>query len=233
MTFKSRLTVQFVIAGIVLYCALVASVYFGAVVGAVLIAWMASPILFYWYALRYENASMQHGGRGTSAAQVFTSVFSLKTGAWSFVIGDTIILPAALGIAAHKWHNSTARMDNFPFGLFIICAIVGLIAGLLFHFKMDKPAYIQAGYEASLRSPTKLFHDLVTYPVLFGGLLFATMPMIISASAWGWHLIAILGLILVWLTLGALYDGNKRQQSGSMIPWGHSKFNLQKGVCIP
>ena len=235
MSVRATLAVGYPALVLALYAALVGVTLLGNGGTAVFLAWLASPILFYLVALLTERDPVAQGGRGTTAGQVFKSVFSLRTQAWSFVFGDILLLPAAFAVAADRWSQTEPASRELPLWWWLLSLIIGTAAGLGFHFKMDMPAYIKAGYGLSMKSPTKLLHDLVTYPVLFSGLLFVFGPLFITAiTQWQWdsHVVAILVLVAVWLVLGAVFDGNLRQKRQSKIPWGHPRYDLAREECV-
>lgn len=197
-------------------------------------AWFASPILFPVFALIFERESVEAGGRGATVGEVLKSVFSLRRQAWSFIFGDWIILPAAFVVATLRWSTSDYRIDLSLLWWWIASLAIGTAAGFGFHYGVDKPGFTQKGKGASLNSPTKLIHDFVSYPVLFGGLLFAVGPILLDTRwndlAHDWHLYAILALVAVWFVLGAVVDGRRAKE---LSPWGHPGFNLKEETCIP
>lgn len=211
-----------------LYVLLAAATVSGEVIYAILLAWLASPILFPVLALIYERFSVEHGGRGGTAKEVMKSVFSHKTQAWSFLYGDTLILPLAFALAAGRWHEA-ASYRTVSVWWFVLCLVVGLLVGYGFHYKMETPGYTKAGFAESLNSPTKLFHDFVTYPALFGGLLFALGPLIVGPewpSQVNFHTVAILALVGCWAFVGMKWDSERAQKG--LIPWGHPRFDLDQ-----
>ena len=239
MSVKAALAVGYPALVLALYATLVGVTLQGDSGSAIVLAWLASPILFYLMALLTERGPVALGGRGTTAGQVFVSVFSLRTQAWSFIFGDILLLPAAFAVAANKWSQTNAIDRELPAWGWLLCLVIGAAAGLGFHFKMDKPAFIKAGYGLSLNSPTKLLHDFVTYSVLFGGLLYVFVPLVVTVRSWdSWqwhwdsHVFTILVLVGIWLVLGAVLDGNLRQKRQSKIPWGHPRYDLVREECL-
>lgn len=197
------------------------------------VAWVASPILFFVFAYTYERASKSAGGRGATAKEVFVSVFGPKEQAYSFLYGDTLLLPGALAAAAYYWQNTDNRVDLSLWWWWILSLVIGIAAGFGWHFKMETPGYTEKGFAPSLNSPTKLFHDFVSYPVLFGGLVFVTFPMFfhIRWDLWAdWPIVAILALVGAWLFLGAKVDNDRAKK---LVPWNHSGYDLENQVCIP
>jgi hypothetical protein len=207
----------------------------GSVFYVILVTWVTSPISFYIMAIFFENDPIVHGGRGETAIEVFKNVFNLKTQAWSFIFGDIFVLPAAFVVAAHKWSEMPGLIDP-PVWWLVMCLITGSVVGLGFHFWYEKPLYIQQGAGESLDSPTKLLHDFVSYPVLFGGLLCVFVPLVVTPSArelpWlqAWYLndsvIKIMLLIAIWSTLGVI------DHFRNLIPWGHPKYAVEQQRCI-
>lgn len=124
---------------------------------------------------------------------------------WAFIFGDTIALPIAFAAASRGWWwlqgDPTAwyRQDWW----LVRSLVIGAIIGLVFHF-VDQPNYIKAGLDEALDSPTKLWHDLVVYPVLAGSLLYLGWPVVTETSSstpWPWMLVIAVGL---WAVLGLL-----------------------------
>lgn len=104
----------------------------------------------------------------------------------SFFWGDSVLLPGIVVMIAMMFQRLPE--GNYWFQnrtWLLVCALIGLIGGLVFH-SMDSD-YSQA----QLNSPAKLFHDLVAVPVftyyLLSGapaLLYArNLDVIISLSA--------------------------------------------------
>ncbi|RYX78465.1 hypothetical protein EON76_06245 [bacterium] len=208
------------------YTALVLAVYYGYVIPAVIAAWIASPVIFLAHALAYERGEC---GRGITVREVFSSVFSPRRQAWSFLFGDLILLPGVFGVTAHAW--SQHPVESFSTGWLawlFVSLVLGCVAGIVFHFVIDKPAYEEAGHAASLNSPTKWIHDFVTYPSLFGALLFA-VPAIVPDIGLDWHTIVVMELLATWGLLGVVVDGRRGK---TLVPWGHPAFDLERGEVI-
>lgn len=203
----------------------------GGVIGSGPVAWLASPILFCGIAYVFEGSSVRSGGRGSTLSQVLANVFNFNTQAWSFIIGDILLLPFAFVVAADRWSQTSDRSGLSP-TWWVICLLVGGLFGVGFHYGMAKPGYTKLGVAASLNSPTKLFHDFVSYPVLSGGLLFVSGPLLLSPQG-QWQLnnytIAIILLIAGWLVLGVL-DGRRAKD---LAPWGHPRVDKKMRVLPP
>lgn len=199
----------------------------------VMVAWFASPILFLIFALIFERESVEAGGRGATVGQVFASVFNPRKQAWSFLVGDLIILPAAFAVAALRWSMSDYRMDLSLLWWWIASFAIGVVAGCGFHYGIDRPEFTKKGMAASLNSPTKLLHDFVSYPVLIGGLFFVVGPILLDTNGYdfahAWHLYVILGLVAVWFVLGVVVDARRAK---ALAPWGHPGFDLKEEMCI-
>lgn len=210
-----------------LYLALAISIYNGQVITSVVVAWIASPVIFFCYALRYEK---QKAGRGETTAQVAASVFNPKRQAWSFLFGDLIVLPAVFGVIAHAWSQRSIQSFTVGWIIWLFASLaIGSLAGLIFHFVIDKPAYESKGFSVNLDSPTKWIHDMVTYPVLAGAIVFA-LPVVVSDNgSFGWHEFVIFGLLVTWAFLGMVID---EQRGKTLVPWGHPPFDLERGEVI-
>jgi hypothetical protein len=100
----------------------------------------------------------------------FSDFLELGDMPWSLVIGDGILLPLAAFMAARSasdWYDRPLATRPLVRGL---CLAAGLAAGLAFHL------YDGAGYRVMklgnlVASLTKVYHDLVVYPVLFAGIM--------------------------------------------------------------
>lgn len=145
--------------------------------------WLASPIAMMVLATAEPN-------RGTTTLARVASLVDFRHGSWAFLFGDTLFLPIMAAAIAIGWRHNW-------FGLswhwLVICLVIGVVVGLAFHHH-DASFYS----EAAFNSPTKLWHDLVAYPVLFGGLVFGLVPMI-RQLPWVWVALALFAL---WLLAG-------------------------------
>lgn len=221
---KLKFMLLFCLATVALYVMLtLVTIKDGGVILSIFVAWLASPVLFFVLAFLFESASVERGGRGNTVREVLGSVFSHEKQAWSFIYGDLILLPLAFSAAADKWSQVSDRSGLTPVW-WLVCLALGCVAGASFHYKLDKPGYTKLGYVASLNSPTKLFHDFVSYPVLFGGLLFVYGPLVIATWV-NIHTIVILGLVGAWFYLGAKLDSDRAKD---LVPWGHPPFDMKE-----
>jgi hypothetical protein len=216
---KKKFLLILVALSVLLYLWLTAAITGGDPWIAALVCWVSSPILFLCLAYFFETSSTG-SGRGASFGSAFKSVFSLKKQALSFIIGDILLLPAAAWLAADKWSQATDR-SGLTWSWWVLSLLLGGIAGAAFHYLLDKPGYTNRGYASNLDSPTKLFHDFVSYPVLFGGLLYAFIPLV-GATWINGHTIPIVLLIAGWAVLGKKVDGDR---AGTLVPWGHPAFD--------
>jgi hypothetical protein len=223
---KKKFLLILVILDVLLYLWLTSAITGGDPWMAAFVCLMASPILFLGLAYFLETSSTGHG-RGSSFGAAFKSVFSYKKQAWSFIIGDIFLLPAAAWIAAHKW-SQIADRSELTWSWWTLSLLLGGIAGAAFHFLLDTPGYTQRGFASSLDSPTKLFHDFVSYPVLFGGLLYAFIPLV-GATWVNWHTILIVLLVAGWAVLGVKFDSDRAE---TLVPWGHPPFDWNE-VAVP
>lgn len=201
----------------------------------VVFTWLASPILFLSFALLYEQGV---NGRGLTFGEVVRSVFSPKTQSWAFIFGDILLLPAAAVTATFAWDapEYDGRHPSIFWGF--VCFVIGYLVGHGFH-AMDGGAYRKLGHEQSMHSATKRWHDLGTYPILFGALLFGAGPLLVEPAGWDsfdwtWHLnaytITILVLIVGWAVLGGVCD---RKRGAKLVPWGHPRTDPRTGALLP
>lgn len=219
---------QFLTLSVFLYAVLTLVVFFYPnLVLTVLVAWLASPILFLVIAFVCER---DVNGRGATVGQVFKSVFSLKTQAWSFIFGDLLFLPFALAVAANNWYETNNRVDFSLWWWWFLSLLIGVATGFGWHAS-EKKGYESSGFGDNLNSPTKLFHDFVSYPVLFGGIVFAFVPMLFHIQ---WDFIADLPVVLVILSLVAWAGLGVADtlRAKTCSPWGHPKYDLKNDVCL-
>ena len=206
-----------------LYSRLINAVRNGKPFRAASSVWLASPIPLSIIVVFGEH-------------RPFASLLDLSKMPLSLIIGDSIVLPAAAAIAAWSVKMSAGLENLAPHTLkrndvadspltWWVCLLLGLAAGIRFHV-WDAGNYATAHLDSLVWSISKMWHDLVTYPSLFGGLLFAFVIIIVKATQYrgrfaGAFLICILG----WLCLG-IYDGSRGLDARNF----HSPCNLQCGV---
>lgn len=126
-------------------------------------------------------------------------MFSLRKQSWAFVLGDAIALPIAFFFLI--WSYRSQEMNSFfdSRGWTLLALIIGVIVGFVFRI-VDSPRYVDASRATALKSPTKIWHDLVVYPVLTGLLVWGGIPLLSNGvSLFEWCLIVSL---LLWLAFG-------------------------------
>lgn len=177
----------------------------------VLTALLASPLLLLFLRMFLEDGRPK-------------GLFNPSTQSWAFLFGDIVWLPLAFGAAAYG--QRFVPSDSWfrtPWWL-VACVIVGGIAGGAFH-KLDQGAYIGAGYGQALMSPTKLAHDFVSYPLLFGGLLFLALPVVVHHFLWSGA--AALAGVLLWGAMGARDMGNAPRPQDMHPKWDTVNFRTK------
>ena len=147
-----------------------------------------------------------------------THMFSLKTQAWAFVIGDWACLPAALFFLTRGW-----RADGFFATWWWVLAafLIGYLAMWLFGL-IDAPRYEVAGATALLSSPTKIWHDWVAYPLLASLIIWSGIPQL--AGHVSVNTVIALLLLLGWALCGLRdmkYPPNPYDQHPA---WNSQKF---------
>ena len=155
-------------------------------------------------------------------------VADLATLPWSLAIGDLIIIPAAAWVAAHgyrTWNPLPARPVHFLpvswVGWIILWWAVGLVVGALFYFVLDGPNYEAAGMLLALLSPTKITHDFVVMPALWGGMWCAGLPLLGRKTFHRWVLVAC---FVGWATL-VMVDGQRGLDLTQLHPlWDAAGF---------
>jgi hypothetical protein len=231
---RGKLMSLFVIYGAIFYLLITLLAFVGGgQPSAFVLGWCVSPVPFLALALWFEHGPRAQAGRGETAWEIFQNVFSLHTQAWSFVIGDIIILPWALAGATDRLNYYGVTLAVVPWWWLIVSGLIGAVAGVAFH-RMDAWAYAKEGYAESINSPTKLFHDFVTYPVLFGGVLFV-LGALFYREQLSPTVIGILVLLAAWLVLGVADTWRaiqKQKRKMKSAPWGHPPFDLKKGTIL-
>lgn len=121
---------------------------------------------------------------------------------WAVLIGDTFMLPLAAAMAALAWKRQQTIFTRWQLSLGrgLLFFIVGIVAGFTFHTWDSIINYIPAGAGDVVDSPTKVWHDLVAYPVLFGALLYGGIPVVFRRRA-TWHRWVIVACSVVWLAM--------------------------------
>lgn len=124
-----------------------------------------------------------------------------KTQSWAFLFGDTIVLPITFGVTAVLWSRGSPEVWSRNMGLLISAAIAVVVSGA-FRYG-DAKRYRSSQNADRLRAPTKLWHDLVVYPVLVMALVYFGIPALIvhfgSTECW-----LMLGGLALWLVLGLI-----------------------------
>lgn len=151
-------------------------------------------------------------------------LFSPSSQSWAFLFGDILWLPLAFGASAYGYQFVPAdSWFKTSVWWLAICVAIGIAAGLVFHM-LDSGAYSNAGYELALVSPTKLAHDFVSYPLLFGGLLFLGVPVLAHQFMWA-GAVALTG-VLLWTAMG-VKDMIDPPHPGNLHPkWSCKEFQI-------
>lgn len=207
MSYQMGLYIVFGLYGPLMYWLLVMNVQRGESLIAPLVVLFVSPILLTFLAVAVEGRTL-------------SELFDPSKQSWAFMFGDSLALTAAAAIAALAWPRIPQRSWFAGWWWVDISALVGLAAGIRFHLA-DSTGYRAVGAGLLLDSPTKIAHDLVTYPVLFGALLCVGLPLLRYRS---WHTWAFLLCILVWVGLGVA-DGQRGLNPFDLHPaWNTQEF---------
>jgi hypothetical protein len=176
------------------------------------VAWLASPLLLLVLRVTLEDGLPE-------------GLFSWKTQSWAFLFGDILWLPMAFGFAAYGQRFVPDDSVFRSFWWLTVCVVVGVGAGLLFH-SMDTGAYIDAGSEWALKSPSKWAHDFVAYPLLFGGLFYLGLPVAVHHFKWTGAVI-LLG-VLLWIAMGGKDTVSKPRPANLHPDWNEGTFSVRK-----
>ncbi|MEO5949996.1 MAG: hypothetical protein ABIQ04_00960 [Candidatus Saccharimonadales bacterium] len=200
--------------GVFMFLALVHSARRGDIAPSVLIIWLASPVLLAAVRLSLER-------------EFDAKLISPKTQAWSFLFGDTISLPIVAGALALGWRSMPIASRWYSPIWTIVSAALGICAGLAFHL-MAVGETRAANAALSINAPTKLAHDFVAYPVIFGGLACIGVPVVacaISQGLWPWHLILAIAGVLSWVGL-VVHDVQGLDPKELHPQWSTSQFRV-------
>lgn len=194
---------------VLMFGLLVASVRDGSPTRSVAFVILASPALLAALAVFVEERQLGE-------------LVDLRSGSWSFMIGDTFVLTSAVAFAALAWRAIPREGWQVSWWWTAICGLIGFGAGTLFHW-WDGGNYASVGATEQVLSPTKLAHDFVAYPVLFGALLCVGVPLLFN---WSWHTSAVLGCVVLWMVL-AVCDGLRGLSPFDMHPaWDEHGFRV-------
>lgn len=94
---------------------------------------------------------------------------------WSLLFGDTFLLSTAAAAAAanvRRWPSMVITTGRLR-----LCLLIGMAAGLSFHL-MDVRNYRRLGTANLTDAISKVYHDGVVYPVLFGTFVLVTYLMV-------------------------------------------------------
>ena len=192
---------------LVLYYCFVRFASRGKPVEAVTMVLLASPLGLMVFAMGFEHRTPPE-------------LINFSTGSWSLMIGDTFVLTTAAAVSALSWRTLDAERRVITPARLIACGVIGLAAGVGFH-ALDGAGYKALGAGALLDSPTKLFHDFVSYPVLFGGLLCVGLPVLRRKS---WHRWVLLGCIAAWMVLVGFDISRGLDPFDLHVPWDPDGF---------
>jgi len=204
---------------VIVFLGLVRSVMAGNWFLAVVLALLASPVPMALTRAFVEGGSVR-------------DMFDPNLQSWTFIFGDIIALPLAVAMAALGWQELSQAGTQWYTNLIwlLASAAIGALSGLGFHL-LDSGAYRAAGAANALESPTKLVHDFVAYPILFGAIVCVGVPLlgctVNSFRPWlhfdlkpyaGLMLIGLLG----WVVLGAMDARVHIPKPADMHPTGYT-----------
>ena len=151
-------------------------------------------------------------------------MFDLKTQSWAFIVGDGLVLPIAMLMIGF------ARSEVVIIGFWahwhwlVISAGIGLLGGIVFRL-MDRRRYVNEHAERALTSPTKVWHDFVTYPVLLGVLVWAGVPLL-TPEYWVWPTAVAIFALIGWAGLGARDAVRQPSPLAQHPEWDVRKFSV-------
>lgn len=200
---------------VVFFVALVGLIRQGQILWSMIAAIVISPGLL--------SVMVMFEGRSLAQAA------NLATLPWSLAIGDLIIIPVAAAVAAHgheTWSSYLAYPTRSPRVSWTVWTVtwwvVGLAIGALFYFVIDGPNYAAVGRSSALLSPTKLAHDFVVMPALWGGMWCAGLPLLGRKSC---HRLVLVACFVLWATL-VVIDGQRGLDLSQLHPlWDAVHFH--------
>ncbi len=153
-------------------------------------------------------------------------VLSFKNQSWAFLFGDPLCIAPALAVSAMAWRDLPYGESHFYNQLWwvIVSGFLGVMFGLAFYV-IDGGKYRKAGVPEALKSPSKICHDLVVYPVLSGALIYGSVPLLFERS---WHTWVVISLVVAWLLLAAC-DGIRNPDPR----WLHPRWDPRNFCIIP
>lgn len=155
-------------------------------------------------------------------------VLNPKNQSWAFEFGDPFCIAPALVITALAWRDIPRDESHFyeQWWWMLTSAAVGLLFGLTFYV-VDGAKYRKADVTKALKSPSKICHDLVVYPILSGTLVYGGVPLLFERS---WHTWWVLGLFVAWLLL-AVCDGVRNPDPRWLHPrWDVANFRMMSNT---
>jgi hypothetical protein len=132
----------------------------------------------------------------------FRQTFNWKVASWMYLFGDIALAVCGTSLTfamreAHfglQWYTSKWMLAG--------CYLIGLVAGLGFRYKLDKPNWVAQNTLSRHNSPSKFYHDLCIYPALVAVNVFM-FQAIVGHTQWysnGWLWISLVSAAL-WLAL--------------------------------
>jgi hypothetical protein len=153
-------------AALASFAALVIAVRRGLVYRAAGIVLVVSPLAITLLGLVYDSRSLAQS-------------VSLSGNSWAYLFGDTFALSAAFAAATFGWRSLGPGWWTTSWW-FVLSFVLGMAAGVTFHI-VDGAGYRAVGAGELLGTASKLWHDFVTYPTLFGGLVWVGVPLLFVA----------------------------------------------------
>ena len=199
--------ILFMLAGVALYVLIIISVLQSNVLAVIFLALLVSPVTFGLLAWQFEGGLFR-----------VYEVFDPRIQSWAF-LSDLFVFPATLAFAAlaRKQVSEPNLSTNVYWHVISVAVAVAVAVG--FHF-VDKDSYD----DEQLQSPTKVWHDWVTYPVLASALMVVAMPLLANFNSYA---SAILVLIFSWIGL-CIWDGFRPLDPQKLhIRWNVEKFMPQ------
>lgn len=147
------------------------------------------------------------------------SFFNPMVTSWKFVLGDAVMLPITLLLAASGWQELPAGWYQSSW-FAVMCGMIGLTVAVGLR-RLDSRRYIDADVPSALISPTKVWHDLVVMPVAVGLLSWLLIPQFFGASGFTRPAFVFLGMFGCAVLLDAI---TKPDPAGQHPQWDPIRF---------
>lgn len=151
-------------------------------------------------------------------------LFDLRTQAWAFVLGDSLLLTVVVTALTRGW-QPTGFDSQFANATWMQMSFVaGFLGAMAFRYGVDKPRYERFDAMDEFHSPTKLWHDFAVFPAVLGVILWAAAPQVLEPAAWNFHTSVAVVLLLCFMALNIRDDRAKVNPKRQHPAWDKLEF---------